>query len=237
MLYACEVENGFATEELLPGVHPKLEQDLDFARVYLPLLTQLVNAQAPNPVPLQAYLRQLRESITDPASLFHRLEPDKQRHLKDFMAAVIERLSAKKTTLPLVLSHGDLFSKNVVVHDGVTRAIDWMRSDYRSPLFDLYFLHLHHYFKWIAADPLESRLTRAIDALAATVDENLAPFLSQDSRWRWLFYLECTYMKLVTCDRDPSICVETYLRDLKRYEAFEAYLRSVGKDALPLSPD
>ena len=244
LLHVNDADREFVTEELIPGSHPRREQEIDFTRVYLPLLYQLAVAQRPKTVPIQRYVRKLVEGITGPRSLFCRLEPEKQRLATSLLATLSNRLKSADMPLPLVLSHGDLFSKNVVVQNGVTRAIDWTRADYRSPLFDLYFLYVHHHSRWTKLETLEARIHDAIDAFAAAVAEKpevsgtLAPFLTQDPKYRWLFYLECIYMKLVTCDRDAQTCLEAHEHDLKRYEAFEAYLRSVGKDALPpLSPD
>lgn len=238
-LHTSKTEDGFVTEELLAGAHPTLEQELDFDRIYLPLLYQIITAQAPTCVPLESYVSHLLEGITGPTSLFARLEPDRKRHLRVFLSAVAERMPTADVTLPLVLSHGDLHRKNVVVKSGEVRALDWMRSDQRSPLFDLYCLYLDPHLRKLGARDLEPHLVAAIDSLAVMVDKNakdshiFAPFLSQDPRWRWLFYLECTYMKLVHYDRDPQTCLADYLHELALYETFEMHLHSLGKAGLP----
>lgn len=235
-VYGLEPEKGYYSEELVLGRHPDDRQPGAFAAVYLPLLAQILAAQPVRQLPLAAYAARLLGEIRAPGSLLARLEPGARAQHERVLAQLGERLSASTAPLPLTLSHGDLFSENVVICGGAARAIDWGRAGERSPLFDLYFLFLNSFFKHAGAAALAPALEAAVAALRrALPGERLAllePAVTSAPRYRWLFYLEASHMLLAGCDRDPAVCAGSQARRLARYLAFEAFLRSAGRAAL-----
>jgi hypothetical protein len=222
---------GYYTETLLRGRHPNDQEKGVFEEVYLPLLRAVAAAEPPQSVSLGGYAAALYADIQAPHSLLWRLPAQPRAALLAFLGKAARRLDTDEP-VPLVLSHGDLFADNVVLTSDGPRLLDWVRSKHRSPLFDAYFLLVHSVCKRSSPAETAARLEAAALSLHAASGEALRPALSREARWRWLFYLEASHMKLVACDREPENCAASQMRHFRRYAALEAHYHARGAPSL-----
>lgn len=239
---AADAERGWFAEEFIRGVHPTGFKGCHegFEDVYLPLLTALARAESPEWRTLGTYAEELTAQILSADGLLPQMPGPERQRVTAFVSQVRSWLvtsSHAQDPVPLVLSHGDLFSGNVVMApDGGPRAIDWAHLGRRSVLFDLYYVMMNHCVKVLAPDVGERRIQESADAFRrrlqeedAARSEELAPGLRNSPEFRWLFYLECVLVPLVNSD-DPT---DRYLRAmLQRIDWFETHERAVagGRD-------
>lgn len=230
------LEQGWFAESYVRGTHPTGFRGCgdDFEEVYLPLLIALARAEPPHHERVGAITERLAAGVLAPDALLWRLEPPSRERVRAFVEDFRDRIGASPAagdTLPLVLSHGDFFSGNVVITpDGSMQAIDWAHLGHRSPLYDLYYLAINHCGRALPTHELPARIDAMLQSFRqrlATLDAELFSALesSLDGRaeLRWLFYLECISVPLEHCD-DPG---DRYIAAmLQRIEMFEALERS-----------
>ena len=235
---AAGPDRGWFAEEFIPGVHPTGFKGCHegFEDVYLPLLTALARAESPEWRTLGTYAEELTAQILSADGLLRQMPGPERDRVATFASRVRSSLVSSphaQDGVPLVLSHGDLFSGNVVVPpDGGPRAIDWAHLGRRSALFDLYYVMMNHCVRVLPPHSVQRRIEEAVAALRSRLEEvdaaksaELAPGLRACPELRRLFYLECVLVPLVNCD-DPS---DRYVRAmLQRIDWFEAHERAVA---------
>jgi hypothetical protein len=240
------LERGWFAEEFLAGANPTAFQGChqDFEAVYQPLLLQLVRAEPPRRVPRGQYVRSLVRDMLAPDALAWRLPGEGPGIVTRFVEALATELTTttdQQAAVPLVLSHGDFFSGNVIRGpEGRAWAVDWAHLGRRSPLHDLYYVVMNHCVRVLPPEARRDRLRAIIvdfrEALAREDPARFAelePALTDTDAWRRLFYLECIHAPLQACD-DPE---DRYLRAmLQRIEWFEAYERALRPDGAGSGP-
>jgi len=230
---------GWFAEEFIAGAHPVGFAGCSegFSRVYLPLLVAFLRARAPMVRPVGAYAEELVARIRAPGSLWHRLPAGSRQNVDGFVERVREALrrSRDAESVPLVLSHGDLFSGNVLLPHGggPPRAIDWAHLGDRSALFDLHYVLMNHCVKVLSPRQLHGRLEITVNALRKRLAaEDAVRFAEVDgglhvrAAFRWLFYLECVLLPLEHCDDPADRYVGAMLQRVGWYQGHEAALAS-----------
>jgi hypothetical protein len=232
------LEEGWFSEEFVPGRHPTGFSGCfsGFGRTYLPLLAAFLRAEPPQTVGLVKYASRLADDILDPNGLLTQMPAEAHDTVRRFVTDIRVRLTDGRLAdrrLPLVLSHGDFFSGNVVLsRNGSARAIDWAHVGSRSPTHDLYYLVMNHCVRVMRPDQQRERLQQMLSTLRERVENEdperfaqLDGALTTAPEWRWLFYLECIQVPLERC-HDPS---DRYLTAmLERVARFMAYERAVA---------
>lgn len=228
------LEQGYFSEEFIGGRHPINFAGCkdDYAQVYQPLLVQFLKAIPLRWVDARNHVKSLHEDIVAPDGLLARMDPRDRQKVVSFTEDIFGRLSDVDGKIPLVLSHGDYFSGNIVIEGEVHRAIDWANMGYRVPLHDLYYLFMNHCCRVLDQEALERRAYKAIallrEALQAKDRERfaeLADYITTKDRFRWIFYLECVQVPLVRCS-DPN---DRYLSSmLERISWFRDYERALS---------
>ena len=210
------LDDGWFAEEFVAGRHPTGFHGCfhGFDRVYLPLLAAFLRAERPRTVGLCEYASDLADDILDPNGVLTRMPAEARDAVSTFVVDMRERLTDNRLAdreVPLVLSHGDFFSGNVVVgDDGSVRAIDWAHVGSRSPAHDLHYLVMNHCVRVMTPDQQRGRLQQMLDELRDRLaSEDPQRFAHLDAalitapEFRWLFYLECIQVPLERCD-DPN---------------------------------
>jgi hypothetical protein len=224
---------GYFAEEFVRGSHPLNFEGCgeDFTEVYRPLLVEFLRAVRPRWRPLPDYVDSLRNEILARDGLLMRLEPSARRRVASFVEKTCGRLSELAIDLPLVLSHGDYFSGNVVIDGSRHRAIDWANMGFRSPLHDLYYLQMNHCRRALDHRALVRRSRVAIDELREALrnEDNelfmeLASALSATAEYRWLFYLECIHVPLVRCTNPEDRYLASMLVRVSWFAEYERAL-------------
>jgi hypothetical protein len=245
-LLDSSVGEGWFAEEYVRGSHPTGYRGCrdGFGEVYMPLLVAFARAERPLWRPLGPYVDELCEQILGAGSVLHRLPAEARRSVEAFVRRVRSELARLPATLevPLVFSHGDLFSGNVVLTaTGRARAIDWAHLGQRSALHDLYYVLMNHCIKVLSPQDMQRRVEDNVEQLRHRLAEedagafgDLEPWLTPRPDLRWLFYLECIQVPLVRCD-DPE---DRYVRAmLYRVAWFEAHERAIGGWAVEVADD
>jgi hypothetical protein len=240
-LLGASVEEGWFEEEYVRGSHPTGFRGCreGFGDVYLPLLVEFARVDRPVWRPLGPYADELCEQIQGEGSVLSRLPVEARVRVEAFVRRVRGGLAKLPATMevPLVFSHGDLFSGNVVLTaSGRARAIDWAHLGQRTVLHDLYYVMMNHCVKVLSPKCMQRRIEANVEQLRprlaeadASVFGELEPWLTPRPELRWLFYLECIQVPLVRCD-DPE---DRYVRAmLYRVAWFEAHESAIG--GLPL---
>jgi hypothetical protein len=238
-----DLEDGHYSEEFISGSHPLDFEGCqeDFVSVYRPLLVEFLRALRPEWRPLRAYVDSLMEQILARDGLLLRLDEEVRAPVVAFVEEVGTRLRALDGQIPLVLSHGDFFSGNIVIDGGRHRAIDWANMGQRSPLHDLYYLQMNHCRRVLDHDGLWRRLRAAIGELREALrsearerfDELIVALTSGDE-YRHLFYLECIQVPLVRCDSVEDRYLESMLVRVSWFSEFERYLAHRGPIERPV---
>lgn len=233
-----DLPQGYFSEEFLSGSHPVNFAGCkdDFSEVYRPLLVEFLAAFPPRWQDTGAYIESLRNDILAPEGLLQRMKPEERQTVTTFVESISQQLAGQGGRIPLVLSHGDYFSGNIVIGDQGYRAIDWANMGFRSPLHDLYYLYMNHCCRAMDWPRVERRSRAAINSLQeklAEVDPNqleeLSEFLAPRDELRKLFYLECVHVPLVRCT-DPS---DRYLESmLVRIGWYRDYERAMQEDGV-----
>ncbi|HEX7003941.1 MAG TPA: phosphotransferase [Trueperaceae bacterium] len=247
-LVDVDLEAGYFSEEFFSGRHPLNFAGCkdDFSRVYLPLLVQFLTAFEPRWEEISSYAESLRQDIVGPEGLLQRMGREERRTVTRFVERVCAELTAETGKVPLVLSHGDYFSGNIVIDENGYRAIDWANMGFRTPLHDLYYLYLNHCCRVLDWPSVSRRTTRASENLKQSLGEidrgrlqELDEYLTPSDVLRKLFYLECIQVPLVRCT-DPN---DRYLASmLVRIGWFEEYEQAMQEErsrerARPLAAD
>jgi hypothetical protein len=230
-------EQGWFSEEFVRGIHPTgfhgcLE---GFGEVYLPLLVAFARAETPDATAIGAYACELAAEILAPDGLLTGVPAADRETVTSFVEDMRDRLAAGGAAehIPLVLSHGDFYSGNLVVTpSGEPRAIDWAHLGRRSPLYDLYFLVMNHCTKVLPPERRRARITEMIGEFRARLAredplrfDQLDAALTERDELRWLFYLECIQVPLKFCD-DPA---DRYVRAMvERVAWFMDFERALG---------
>jgi hypothetical protein len=233
------LERGWFAEAFVRGTHPTGFRGCgdDFEEVYLPLLVAVALAEPPRFERIGARAERLAAEILDPGGLLERLERQPRERVRAFVDVVRARIAdspAAADPLPLVLSHGDFFSGNVVVTpDGTPQAIDWAHVGRRSPLHDLYYLAVNHCGRILPPDELTARIETMLEsfrlglaAADARASRALESGLDGRAEGLWLFYLECISVPLARCSEPGDRYITAML---ERVEAFEALERAHGR--------
>ncbi len=236
-LTAVALEQGWFAEAFVRGAHPIAFRGCDegFGDVYLPLLVAFARAAPPEQTQLGSYALELAQTILAPDGLLARLPDEPRARVRAFVRGVSERVAdapAASEPLPLVLSHGDFFSGNVVVsNSGALQAIDWAHVGRRSPLHDLYFVAMSYCGKVMPPKPLAGRIGAMVASLRAQLEqEDPARFrlldhaLRDRDELRRLFYLECIAVPLLHCDDPDDRYVAAMLERVRMFRAFEQAL-------------
>lgn len=228
-----DLNGGYFAEEFVSGTHPLnfLGCKDDFAEVYQPLLLQFLRAYPPRWHDSGDYISRLRTDILAKDGLLTRVEPDQRRSVVALVEEASQRLAGMDEAIPLVLSHGDYFSGNIVIDRGKHRAIDWANMGFRSPLHDLYYLYMNHCCRVLDQRALELRSHRAIARLRekllgedAELTRELAGWLSERNEYRWLFYLECIQVPLVRCSSEEDRYLASMLVRVSWFREYERAL-------------
>jgi hypothetical protein len=239
-------ERGWFAEEFVRGTHPTgfrgcLE---GFGEVYLPLLVAFARAEPPASTTIGAYAGAVATAILAPAGLLGQVAEEQRATVASFVEDMRSRLEggAAGEPLPLVLSHGDFYSGNLVVTpSGEPRAIDWAHLGRRSPLYDLYFLVMNHCAKVLPPHLRRERVTEMIDEFRERLRVEdpvrfgeLDAALDARDELRWLFYLECIHVPLEFCD-DPN---DRYVQAMvQRVAWFREFERTVRRPAVGLADE
>lgn len=228
-----DLDRGIFSEEFISGSHPLNFEGCrdDFGAVYLPLLVEFLAATTPRWRRVPEYVEALTGSILASDGLLQQLDEESRRSVVNLVTDISQRLKGLQEEIPLVLSHGDYFSGNVVIEPGKYRAIDWANMGYRSPLHDLYYLQMNHCGRIMGHETLERRMEAAVQELRQGLRrENsdrfsqLARYLTTNPIYRYLFYLECIEVPLVRC----SSAEDRYLKSmLVRVSWFQSYEQGV----------
>lgn len=230
-LYDVEPGLGYFSEAYLSGTRPKNFRGCfeAFEASYAGLLVDFLRAEPPVTRPRAEYAAELRDTVLAPDGLARRLPPgdfERVRRRVDASAAVVE---AAGSSVPLVLSHGDFFSGNIVVSGDGEHAIDWAHVGRRSPLHDLYYLAMNHCVRVLEPPALHERLREMLATLRDRLlredpdrFDELAPWLVDEPAGRHLFYLECIEVPLARCERPDDRYIAAMLQRVDWFDAFEA---------------
>ena len=225
-----DLQGGYFSEEFLSGSHPLDFAGCkdDFAQVYLPLLRGFITSFEPRWEDLRSYADGLRDDILAPDGLLQRMTPEERRKVSTFVERTHAEVAAGSGSIPLVLSHGDYFSGNIVIDDTGYRAIDWANMGFRSPLHDLYYLYLNHCCRVLDWHSVKRRAEAASAQLRTAVAETdsallaeLERFLTPSDALRRLFYLECVQVPLVRCSDPRDRYLASMLVRIGWFEEFE----------------
>jgi len=235
------LEEGWFAEEFIQGQHPTAFRGCrdGFEQVYLPLLVAFLRAEPPRWRALGDYAAELADEILAGDGLLARLPDAPREDVATFVTDLRRRLTAASTAaepLPLVLSHGDYFSGNLVIPaDGPPRAIDWAHVGWRSPLHDLYYVMMNHCVKVLAERSRRERIEQVVaglrSRLAAEDPARLAELergLALRDELRWLFYLECVQVPLRSCDDPDDRYVRAMVNRVGWFRAYEDAIGSMG---------
>lgn len=239
-VYDVELERGYFSEAYLSGTRPKNFRGCfdAFETSYLGLLVDFLRAEPPEMRRRADYAAELRHAVLGPEGLARRLPDDdfeRVRRRVDASATVVE---AAGDSVPLVLSHGDFFSGNIVVSGDVAHAIDWAHVGRRSPLHDLYYVTMNHCVRVLEPPALHERFREMLETLRDRLQREdpdrfgeLAPWLVDEATGRHLFYLECIEVPLTRCARPDDRYIAAMLQRLDWFDAFEASLDDRAADA------
>jgi hypothetical protein len=234
-----DLNGGYFSEEFITGSHPINFEGCgdDFVEVYQPLLVEFLRAVPPSWRPLSDYARSLKDDILARDGLLMRLEPGARRPVAEFVEEISGRLEGLEEDIPLVLSHGDYFSGNIVIDGSAYRAIDWANMGYRSPLHDLYYLQMNHCRRVLDHRSLQRqtrvtirRLSDELRGRDAILFDELSPALTSRAEYRWLFYLECIQVPLLRCDSPHDRYLTSMLVRVSWFVDFE---RAVAGENVP----
>lgn len=229
-----DLPQGFFSEEFLSGSHPLNFAGCkdDFAEVYRPLLVEFLAAFPPRWADKWAYIESLRDDILAPDGLLQRMKPEERQTVTTFVEEIYQQLACQGGRIPLVLSHGDYFSGNIVIDSHGHHAIDWANMGFRSPLHDLYYLYMNHCCRAMEWPRVERRSRAAINSLRAALDpgqlEELSEFLTPRDELRKLFYLECVQVPLVRCTDPTDRYLESMLVRIGWYTEYERAMQEEG---------
>ena len=244
-LHEVDLDAGYAAEEFVAGIHPQNFAGCkdDFTDIYRGLLLQFLQARRPQWVEGRGYLESLRRDILSPDGLLYRMPSDQRRTVALFVRDICDNLRSFEGRVPLVLSHGDYFSGNILLSGDRQLAIDWANLGYRTPLHDLYYLYLNHCTRTLDQPNLQRRLGIAADRLrsglaqdARELHAELEGFLRPSNELRWLFYLECVQVPLVRCASPDDRYIASMLERIGWFREYEEGLR-FSADAAPLPPN
>jgi hypothetical protein len=229
------VDEGWFAEEFVRGTHPTAYRGCHeaFGETYEPLLVALARAEEPLVHAVGAYATELAAEILAPEGLLSRLPDADRAMVSEFVQEHCRKLRAGPShdaRLPLVLSHGDFYSGNLVTTpEGHHRAIDWAHLGRRSPLFDLLFVLMNHCAKVLPAERLRDRIADVVGAYRARLAAEdpvrfaqLDEALSARDELRWLFYLELVQVPLRFCDDPSDRYLSAMIGRVRTYRDFEA---------------
>jgi hypothetical protein len=234
-------DEGWFAEEFVRGTHPTAHRGCHegFGEVYLPLLVAFARAEEPSLRSVGAYAAELAAEILAPDGLLARLPAPDRTLVTEFVRDHCRKLRdgpGGDVPLPLVMSHGDFYSGNLVATpEGRLRAIDWAHLGRRSPLFDLLFVVMNHCAKVLSAERLRERIAEVVEEYRARLAAEdpvrfaqLDPALSARDELRWLFYLEVVHVPLRFCDDPGDRYVSAMLGRVRSFHAFEAAIGAVA---------
>lgn len=223
---------GWLSEAYVAGRHPTgfdgcVER---FEELYLPLLVAFLRSEGVVATTLHAYAEDLIRRVFAPGGLLERLPDERRQAVTDLVRKLEKQIhEASDRPLPLTLSHGDYFSGNIfIADDGRRWAIDWANLGTRSPLHDLYFLVHNHCVRVLDHQGLRSTLKRDLEALRRELQRQdperfhaLAPGLTDDHVWRWVFYLECIQTPLERCTSPTERYIDSMMLRVRWFTDFE----------------
>ena len=209
-LYALDIQTATSSEEYINGERAPmlLEGEPNFSRYFLPVIEGLRQVMACERIAAGEYAKRVCADIDIHQDFLREL--DVAIPVMDFVHTIMDKLARyPDPEVELAVSHGDLTEKNLLCDSGrhgEMRAVDWESAATRTLLYDTYSVFFSALVRISRNDEpeLPAVFGQMHEAALKVLDISSGHALQQEPGdgmpevYRYLYYLECTVMRLNT---------------------------------------